>query len=96
MQNVKDPTTRAMIETAIEKLRTDGPSRVAKPVATVPGLFEVRPGGGQTTWRPLFVRHGDRYVIVALAREAVENPAGFEAGVGRARRRAAGLTAPQP
>jgi hypothetical protein len=63
-------------------------------VESAPGIYELRPCGGQSTWRPLYVRHGERFVIVALTREAMENPAKFAAGVKRAQRRAAALPPP--
>ncbi len=91
-KRVADPTTRDVIETAVTMLRT---GRLGTPVEGAPGLFELRPGGGQTTWRPLYVRHGERFVIVALTREALENPAKFAAGVKRAQRRAAALPPPE-
>jgi len=93
-KKVSDPATREMIEASVTMLRSDGPVRIGAPVAGAPGLFELRPGGGQTTWRPLYVRHGDRFVIIALAKESVENPAGFKAGVMLAMRRAAALPPP--
>lgn len=88
---MKDTTTLDVIETAVTMLRT---GRLGTPVESAPGIYELRPCGGQSTWRPLYVRHGERFVIVALTREAMENPAKFAAGVKRAQRRAAALPPP--
>ena len=91
-KQVKDSTTRGIIETAVGMLRTG--RLLGTAVAGAPGIYELRPNGGQSTWRPLYVRHGERFVIVALTREAMENPAKFAAGVKRAQRRAAALPPP--
>jgi hypothetical protein len=91
-KHVSDDTTLEAILASVDMLRTG--RLLGLPVAGAAGIYELRPCGGQSTWRPLYVRHGERFVIVALTREALKNPSKFAAGVKRAQRRAAALPPP--
>jgi hypothetical protein len=82
---VPDPTLRKQIKAAIKELRTTGRLRGTKQVA--PKIYEARPCGGQSTWRPLYTWYRGRIFILALTREAQENPSDFKAGLERAQER---------
>jgi hypothetical protein len=78
--------------TIVGILREIGPDITephAKPVKGMSKLYELRPGGGKVTVRPLYVRYDDRtFKILAIAPESQIDPSGFAAAVDRARRRA--------
>jgi hypothetical protein len=85
---LRDARVRKKILTVADFLRQLGPKLAQphmKPVSGRGGLFELRPGGGQTTVRPLYFRYDDRtFKIVAIAPEAVADPSGFRRAVERA------------
>jgi hypothetical protein len=89
---LRDARVRKKILTVTDFLRQLGPKLAQphmKPVSGRSGLFELRPGGGQTKVRPLYFRHDGRmFKVVAIAPEAVEDPAGFARAVARAADRA--------
>ena len=55
-----------------------------KPLQGAAGLCELRPRQGRSDWRPIYVRRGDVFVVVAIDRH--DN---FEALKARAEQRAA-------
>ncbi|MDR3669792.1 MAG: hypothetical protein P4L36_03055 [Holophaga sp.] len=71
------PASDSVLE-SVRKLRETGRLRGSKSVA--PGIYELRPCGGQSTWRPFYALHEGGFVILAVGREALENPSGFEEG----------------
>jgi hypothetical protein len=78
--------------TVVDFLHKLGPKIVAphsKPLRGERKLCELRPGGGKTLVRPLYVRWHDReFVILAVAPESQVNGPGFSAAVQRAKDRA--------
>ena len=92
LQDIRDKRLRVAIFTVVDKLRVLGPKTIephSKKIQGASKLRELRPRGGQSTIRPLYVQRDDReFVILAIAPEAMENPTGFSASVERARARA--------
>lgn len=92
LQRLRDKKGQRRVLTIVDILRQIGPKITephAKPVSGTAKLCELRPGGGQTTIRPLYFRYDDRtFKIVAIAPEAQTDPAGFRNAVKRARQRA--------
>jgi hypothetical protein len=90
--DLRDARSRKRVMTVIDILRQIGPKLTQphmKPVSGAGKLFELRPGGGQTTVRPLYFRFDERtFKIVAIAPEAMVDRAGFERAVARAKARA--------
>ena len=88
---LKDAKQKKGVLTVADILRQVGPKITephAKPVKGTKGLYELRPSGGRALVRPLYVRRGDVFKIVAIAPEAQVDPSGFASAVDRARRRA--------
>ena len=52
-----------------------------------PGLRELRPRAGRSSWRAFYGRVGDTMVVVAFGPEATVSPRGFEAACRRAQER---------
>ena len=84
---VKSKEERKAIINAVDKLRQLG-ERLApphmKPLQGATGLSELRPRQGRSDWRPVYVRRGDVFAVLAIDRH--DNFAGL---VARARQRAA-------
>ena len=88
---LRDAKSKKGVLTMADFLRQLGPKIKephSKPVKGTGGLNELRPSGGRALVRPLYVRIGDVYKIVAIAPEAQVDPSGFDAAVERARARA--------
>ncbi len=69
-ESVKNRAERRAILTATDKLRQLGPDLGmphAKSLSGEPDLSELRPRQGQSATRPIFVRRGDQYVVMAIA-----------------------------
>jgi hypothetical protein len=84
--SVKSKEERKAIFNVVDKLRQLGEQLVPphmKPLPGPGGLRELRPRQGRSDWRPLYVRRGSGYVILAIDRH--DN---FDALVARAQRRA--------
>lgn len=72
--------------TAIDKLQCLGPRLTSPNMKSLKGeadLFELRPKRGACAVRPIYVREGRRFVVLAVA----PNKARFDRAVDRARRR---------
>ena len=84
---VKSKEERKAIFNAVDKLRQLG-ERLApphmKPLQGATGLRELRPRQGRSDWRPVYVRRGDVFVVLAIDRHD-----SFAGLVERARQRAA-------
>lgn len=84
---VKSKDERKAIFNALEKLRLLG-DRLApphmKPLQGVAELCELRPRQGRSDWRPIYVRRGDVFIVLAIDRHG-----NFDDLVTRARQRAA-------
>jgi hypothetical protein len=88
---LKDAKQKKGVLTVADFLRQLGPKITephAKSVKGAKGLFELRPSGGRALVRPLYVRVGDVFKIVAIAPEAQVDPSGFASAVERGRSRA--------
>lgn len=88
---IKDRRTRKAILTIAYFLRELGPRLTEPHSKSVQGaskLRELRPGGGKVLYRPLYAQIEGRFVVLAIAPEAVEDQRGFNAAVARARKRA--------
>ncbi|WP_445150158.1 type II toxin-antitoxin system RelE/ParE family toxin [Baekduia sp. Peel2402] len=92
LQRLRDRQNQRRVLTIVGILRQIGPKITephSKSIAGAVKLYELRPGGGRTTIRPLYFRFDDRtFKVVALAPEAMTDPAGFRAAVERAQQRA--------
>lgn len=92
LQQLRDKQNQRRVLTIVDILRRIGPKITephSKPIVGMAKLCELRPGGGRTTIRPLYFRFDDRtFKIVAIAPEALVDPAGFRNAVERARQRA--------
>jgi hypothetical protein len=78
--------------TAIHKLTVLGPRLPPPHVKSLkgePDLFELRPRGGRSAVRPIYARLGDRFVVLAVAK----NKDAFDRSVEDARERLAQLRA---
>jgi len=82
LARVPEGPLRDAVVDSVRNLRETGRLRGSKSVA--PGIYELRPSGGQSTWRPFYALHEDAFIILAVGREAMENPSGFEEGRKRA------------
>lgn len=89
---VKDVQLRKAIHRSIDNLRLTGRLSGSKQVA--PGIYELRPRGGQSTWRILYALHEGTFRLLALTREALEKPNAFHAGLAKAATRLKALRAP--
>ena len=49
-----------------------------------PDIYELRPRGGQSTWRILYALHEGKFRLLGLTREALEKSNAFKAGLGKA------------
>lgn len=89
---LRDEKQRKGVARMIDLLRYEGPRLASPHMKRVRGtskLCELRPGGGQTAIRPLYLRFDERtFKVLAIAPEAIVDPAGFRSAVDRARRRA--------
>jgi hypothetical protein len=90
---VKDVQLRKAIHRSIDNLRLTGRLSGSKQVA--PGIYELRPRGGQSTWRILYALHEGTFRLLALTREALEKPNAFHAGLAKASTRLKALGAPK-
>ncbi len=88
---IKDLKLRRAINMSIDKLRQTGRLGGSKQVA--PEIYELRPRGGQSTWRPLYTLHEGEFIILGLTRESMENPSVFKAGLLKATARLKALRA---
>lgn len=80
---------RVSIQNAIEKLEAEG-ARLGHPHSSqVKGtrLRELRPRGGRSRWRALYVRVADAMVVLAIGPEAQHDPSGFRRTVNKAEER---------
>lgn len=88
---LRDNKQRKGVESAVAYLRRQGPSLSAPHMKRVAGtrkLCELRPAGGTALVRPLYFRFDEHtFKVMAIAPEAVVDPAGFRAAVERAVRR---------
>jgi hypothetical protein len=75
---------RPAIHASVDKLSEDGRLKGTKPLIMAHGIYEMRPGGGTVLWRPLYAFHKDKFIILALAPEAMEDEKGFTSSVERA------------
>lgn len=85
---VKSKEERKAIFNAVDKLRQVGEQLAPphmKPLqgAQAGGLRELRPRQGRSDWRPVYVRRGDLYIVLAIDRHG-----NFDALVARAQQRA--------
>lgn len=91
-EEIRDKKTRRSILTAVSilsQLGTDAVEPHAKKVQGAKKLWELRPGGGRVLVRPIYLRRGDREIIIlAIGPEAMVDQSGFDAAVRRARDRA--------
>ena len=76
---VKDHKLRMAINLTVAKLAKTGRLSGSKQVA--PEIYELRPCGGQSTWRPLYTLYEGEFIILGLTRESVENPSAFRGGL---------------
>lgn len=89
---VTDRQTRGRIHSSVDVFRRSGctaPYPAQSAVKGGDGLRELRVGGGQVPWRPIFqqVDGTSFFVIWALGPEAVADQTGFDAAVERAKKR---------
>lgn len=70
LMDVKGKEERKALFNVVEKLMQLGPRLAvphAKPLKGEPGLWELRPRQGSSKCRPVFVRLGDQYLILAIS-----------------------------
>jgi hypothetical protein len=75
-EDVKAKDERRAVFTAVDKLRQLGPklgSPHVKSLSGEPDLFELRPRGGSSKTRPIFIRQDEGYLIVAIATDHARN-----------------------
>ena len=77
---------RRAIDNAVDKLAILGPNLAFPHASKVMsreggGLRELRPRAGRSSWRCIYSRIGDVFVILAICREAQHNRAAFDRGV---------------
>lgn len=77
------------IDNATDKLLSLGPNLAFPHSSSVMGskggsLRELRPRAGRSSWRCIYCRIGDVFVILAVCKEAQCDPASFKRGVERA------------
>ena len=71
-EDVKGRGERKATFTAVAKLTALGPALPPphmKSLKGAPGLYELRPRGGNSPVRPIYARTGDRFVILAIAKD---------------------------
>jgi len=89
----RDRKVRRSIFTAVAILSQAGPKLIephAKKVQGAKKLRELRPSGGRSTVRPLYVQLDERvFVVLTIGPEAMDDPSGFRSAVARAQGRAA-------
>jgi hypothetical protein len=87
-----DKSNFKYVLTVVDFLHKLGPKIVAphsKPLQGERKLRELRPGGGKTLVRPLYIRWHDReFVILAVGPESQVDGPGFRAAITRAKERA--------
>lgn len=70
IRQVKGASDQKALRTAVGKLAERGPDvgpATMKLLKGAPGLFELRPGAGDSPFRLLVARRGSHFVILALA-----------------------------
>lgn len=85
--SLKQQQTRHAVLNAMTKLKRSGPNLTmphCRFVKGTKGLFELRPNGGRSTVRPLYIEVDRTFVILTIAPEAEVKPAGFRSAVDRA------------
>lgn len=91
LNSIKSKQDRKKILTIVSLLKGANGKLTEPHVKKVQGatkLFELRPGGGKTLWRPLYARIAGSLVILAIGPEAQADQSGFDSAVSRAQRRA--------
>jgi hypothetical protein len=69
-EGVKSRGDRKAVFNAVQKLRDLGPELSSPHMKSLKGeadLFELRPKQGACEVRPIYVRRGDRFIVVAVA-----------------------------
>lgn len=69
-ENVKSRGDRKAVFNALQKLKDLGPALPSPHMKSLKGeadLFELRPKQGACEARPIYVRLGDRFVVLAIA-----------------------------
>jgi phage-related protein len=87
-RSVLPKTERAALINADAKLGAFGPLLDYPHTSAVrgaEGLRELRPRAGRSTWRALYRRVGEVYVVAAVGPEAESDPRGFQRAVRRVR-----------
>ena len=90
---------REAMANAVEKLRVHGPVLPYPHSSDVRGadrLRELRPRSGRSSWRALYRRIGDLFVVGAIAPEANVDRRGFARAVSAAELRLAEIEEDQP
>jgi hypothetical protein len=81
------PRERAAVMNVIGKLSALGPSLAFPHVSAVlgaPALFELRPRAGRSRHRPLFIKAGNEFVILVIAKDGKSNRRSFNNSVRQA------------
>ena len=82
---------RTAIAHAVEKLEALGPDLPYPHQSAVrgskSGVRELRPRSGRSSWRPLYRRIGDVFVVLAVGPEAESDRRGFDKAVSAAEER---------
>jgi hypothetical protein len=92
LQAIEAKKERAGVLNAVDKLMALGPSLAPphmKPLQGEPNLMELRPRQGQSPVRPIYVRVGDGFKILAIATKS-----DFDGALSIARKRAAQYSIP--
>lgn len=69
---IKSKEERKAILNVVDKLRQLGPQLMpphAKSLKGEPGLYELRPRQGSAAARPIFMRAGDDYIVLAISKD---------------------------
>lgn len=86
---IRDRKERAGILGAVAMLSRNGHRMTmphARAVASTRGLYELRPKGGRSKYRPLYVAVDDvTFVVLAIAPESQTDGNGFRRAIDRAR-----------
>jgi hypothetical protein len=85
-EDVKSRGDRKAVFNAVQKLKDLGPDLPSPHMKSLKGevdLFELRPKQGACEARPIYVRLGNRFVVLAIAAKKKD----FERGIGAATRR---------
>lgn len=88
------PRERTALENAIEKLRELGDELGYPHSSHIQGtaLRELRPRRGNSPWRALYQRRGDRlFIVAAVGPEALRDPRRFRRAISAAEDRIAAL-----